>query len=82
MGSGLPGGNLGAGSGSDKREAFWQLNAEMGIYRQISLEPLYFIRDFNKWSPDIEFDYVTVDTSQTMQDHPTKIDKRIDKNIA
>ena len=82
VGSGLPGGNLGAGSGSDKREAFWQLNAEMGIYRQISLEPLYFIRDFNKWSPDIEFDYVTVDTSQTMQDHPTKIDKRIDKNIA
>ena len=82
VGSGLPGGNLGAGSGSDKREAFWQLNAEMGIYRQISLEPMYFIRDFNKWSPDIEFDYVTVDTSQTMQDHPTKIDKRIDKNIA
>jgi len=82
VGSGLPGGNLGSGSGSDKREAFWQLNAEMGIYRQISLEPLYFIRDFNKWSPDIDFDYVTVDTSQTMQDHPTKIDKRIDKNIA
>ncbi len=82
IGSGIPGGSLGAGSGSDKREAFWQLNAEMGIYRQISLEPLYFIRDFNKWSPDIDFDYVTVDTSQTMQDHPTKIDKRIDKNIA
>jgi hypothetical protein len=82
VGSGLPGGNMGSGSGSDKREAFWQLNAEMGIYRQISLEPLYFIRDFNKWSPDIDFDYVTVDTSQTMQDHPTKIDKRIDKNIA
>lgn len=82
VGSGIPGGSLGAGSGSDKREAFWQLNAEMGIYRQISLEPLYFIRDFNKWSPDIDFDYVAVDTSQTMQDHPTKIDKRIDKNIA
>jgi len=82
VGSGIPGGSLGAGSGSDKREAFWQLNAEMGIYRQISLEPLYFIRDFNKWSADIDFDYVAVDTSQTMQDHPTKIDKRIDKNIA
>jgi len=82
IGSGIPGGSLGAGSGSDKREAFWQLNAEMGIYRQISLEPLYFIRDFNKWPPDIDFDYVAVDTSQTMQDHPTKIDKRIDKNIA
>lgn len=82
IGSGMPGGSLGAGSGSDKREAFWQLNAEMGIYRQISLEPLYFIRDFNKWPSDIEFDYVTVDTSQTMQDHPSKIDKRVDKNIS
>jgi hypothetical protein len=82
IGSGIPGGSLGAGSGSDKREAFWQLNAEMGIYRQISLEPLYFIRDFNKWPSDIDFDYVTVDTSQTMQDHPSKIDKRIDKNIS
>jgi len=81
IGCGIPGGSMGAGSGSDKREAFWQLNAEMGIYRQISLEPLYFIRDFNKWPQDIQFDYVAVDTSQTMQDHPSKINKRVDTNI-
>lgn len=80
LGSGIPGGKLGAGSGSDKREAFWQLNAEMGIYRQISLEPLYFIRDFNGWDPEIQFDYVTVDTSQTMNQNPTKTEKRIDQN--
>jgi hypothetical protein len=80
LGSGIPGGKLGAGSGSDKREAFWQLNAEMGIYRQISLEPLYFIRDFNKWDPEIQFDYVTVDTSQTMNKNPTKTEKKIDQN--
>jgi len=82
IGAGIPGGAMGAGSGSDKREAFWMLNAEMGVYRQISLEPLYFIRDFNKWDPMIKFDYVTVDTSQTQDQHPTKTTKRIDQNQA
>ena len=80
IGAGIPGGKLGAGSGSDKREAFWMLNAEMGAYRQISLEPLYFIRDFNGWDETIQFDYVTVDTSQTQDKHPTKTTKRIDQN--
>jgi len=80
IGAGIPGGKLGAGSGADKREAFWMLNAEMGVYRQISLEPLYFIRDFNGWDPEIQFDYVTVDTSQTQDQHPTKTEKRIDQN--
>lgn len=80
IGSGIPGGKLGAGSGSDKREAFWMLNAEMGPYRSISLEPLYFIRDFNKWDPTIQFDYLVVDTSQTQDKHPTKKEKQIDQN--
>jgi hypothetical protein len=80
-GSGIPGGNkIGAGSGSDKREAFWQLNAEMGTYRAVSLEPLYFIRDFNGWDPEIQFDYLVVDTSQTQADHPTKINQNVDPN--
>jgi hypothetical protein len=79
-GSSVPGGTMGAGSGSDKREAFWMLNAEMGIYRPVSLEPLYFIRDFNGWDPTIQFDYVTVDTSQTQSQRPTKTEKRIDQN--
>lgn len=78
IGAGIPGGKLGAGSGSDKREAFWQLNAEMGIYRQISLDPLYFIRDFNGWDPAIQFDYAVVDTSQTQNQHPTKINQNLD----
>lgn len=80
IGSGIPGGKLGAGSGSDKREAYWGLNADMGASRQISLEPLYFIRDFNRWDPTINFDYVVVDTSQTQDQHPTKKEKRIDQN--
>jgi len=83
-GSGVPGGGgkLGAGSGSDKREAYWMLNADMGVPRQSSLWPLYFVKKFNKWDPTIQFDYVTVDTSQTQDQHPTKTTKRIDTNQA
>ncbi len=80
IGAGLPGGKLGAGSGSDKREAYWMLNADMGPDRMVSLEPLYFIRDFNKWDPTIKFDYMVVDTSQTQNQHPTKINQNVDKN--
>jgi len=79
--SGVPGGKMASsGSGSDKREAFWSLNADCGTYREVTLQPLYFIRDFNKWGEDIEFDYVVVDTSQTQDEHPTKTEKRIDSN--
>ena len=80
IGSGMPGAKLGAGSGSDKREAFWMLNAEMGPYRAISLDWLYFVRDFNKWGSDVQFDYMVVDTSQTQNEHPTKIKQNVDAN--
>jgi len=79
IGAGLPGGKMGAGSGSDKREAYWMLNADMGTDRAVTLSPLYFIRDFNKWDPTIQFDYVCVDTSQTQDQHPSKINQRVDK---
>ena len=82
IGAGNPGEAIGAGSGSDKREAYWMLNADMGTDRSVSLAPLYFIRDFNKWDPAIQFDYVTVDTSQTQNQHPTKTAKRIDQTQA
>ena len=82
IGAGNPGEAIGAGSGSDKREAYWMLNADMGTDRSVSLAPLYFIRDFNKWDPAIQFDYVTVDTSQTQSQHPTKTTKRIDQTQA
>jgi hypothetical protein len=77
-GSGVPGGKLGAGSGSDKREAFWMLNAEMGTYRTISLSWLYFVKEFNKWPDEVNFDYMVVDTSQTQDQHPTKINQNVD----
>lgn len=74
------GGKMGAGSGSDKREAFWMLNAEMGPYRTVSLEPLYFVRDFNGWGEEVQFDYIVVDTSQTQSEHPSKINQNVDSN--
>ena len=77
-GDGVPGGKLGGGSGSNKREAFWGLNAEMGIYRAVTLSPFYFIREFNGWDPEVEFDYVVVDTSQIQSAHPNKVDGNID----
>ena len=80
LGAGIPGGKLGAGSGSDKREAYWMLNANMGIDRSVSLSLLEFIRDFNNWDPNIRFDHVVVDTSQAMNEHPTKTEQRIDNN--
>ncbi len=79
IGAGLPGGKMGAGSGSDKREAYWMLNADMGTDRAVSLSPLYFIRDFNHWDPTIQFDYICVDTSQTQDQHPSKINQKVDK---
>ena len=82
IGAGNPGSAIGAGSGSDKREAYWMLNADMGTDRSVSLSPLYFIRDFNKWDPAIQFDYVCVDTSQTQNQHPSKINQKIDKTQA
>ena len=82
IGAGNPGSAIGAGSGSDKREAYWMLNADMGTDRSVTLAPLYFIRDFNKWDPTIQFDYVTVDTSQTQDQRPTKTAKRIDQTQA
>jgi hypothetical protein len=50
-----PGKALGAGSGSDKRVAFNVYVSLCQADRDAILEPLYFIRDFNGWDPDIEF---------------------------
>ena len=56
------GGGQGAGSGSDIREAFLVYNAMLNLERQVMLEPLYHVRDFNRengkqviWESDIQF---------------------------
>lgn len=45
-----PGKKMGGGSGSDKRVAFNIYVALQQPYREVLLEPLYFIADYNGWS--------------------------------
>jgi len=49
IGAGIPGGKLGAGSGSDKRESFLILSALCKTNRETTLEPFEFIQQYNGW---------------------------------
>lgn len=67
-----PGKGMGAGSGSDKRVAFNNYNSLHDIHRDILLEPLYLIRDYNKWDPELEFRFkypiiMTLDSGKQTQ---------------
>lgn len=53
VGAGIPGGKLGAGSGSDKREAFTILSALLKTNRETTLEIFEFIQDYNEWDPEL-----------------------------
>lgn len=44
-----PGKKMGGGSGSDKRIAFNIYVALLQAYRDVILEPLYFIAEYNGW---------------------------------
>jgi hypothetical protein len=50
-----PGKGLGAGSGSDKRVAYNITTSTNVIHQEYALEPLYFVRDYNGWDPEIDF---------------------------
>ena len=45
----------GGGSGSDIREAGLDSKSLLFLERQVLLEPLYLVRDFNQWDPELEF---------------------------
>jgi hypothetical protein len=45
----------GGGSGSDIREAFLVYMAQLNLERNVMLEPLYAVRDYNAWDQDIVF---------------------------
>lgn len=49
IGAGIPGGKLGAGSGSDKREAWLISSALMKTNRDSTLEIFEFIQQYNGW---------------------------------
>lgn len=53
IGAGIPGGKLGAGSGSDKREAFTILSALFKTNRETTLEVYDFISQYNGWDQTI-----------------------------
>ena len=53
IGAGIPGGKLGAGSGSDKREAFTILSALFKTNRETTLEVYDFIAQYNGWDTSI-----------------------------
>lgn len=53
IGAGIPGGRLGAGSGSDKTAAFNISNALFKGPRETTLEVFDFLRDFNGWDATI-----------------------------
>ncbi|WP_028890872.1 hypothetical protein [Tenacibaculum sp. 47A_GOM-205m] len=53
IGAGIPGGKLGAGSGSDKREGWLILSAMKHTDRETTLEPFEFIQQYNGWDPNL-----------------------------
>ena len=73
-GAGIPGGALGAGSGSDKREAFLILQALYKTNRETTLEVFEFIQDYNSWDetiiPGLEDTILT-----TLDKNPTGMQK-------
>lgn len=70
IGAGIPGGKLGAGSGSDKRVAFNILQSLKTADRDITLSILEFIQDFNDWDPKIKFAFENIEIT-TLDKNPT-----------
>jgi hypothetical protein len=71
-----PGRGKDAGSGSDKRVAFNILVALLQPYRDVILEPLYFIADFNEWTnkfPGLRFKVLEVELETLDKAHKTAV---------
>lgn len=67
-----PGKSMDAGSGSDQRVAFNNYISLCEVHRDLILEPLHFIRDYNGWDPEIQFRFrlpmiVTLDKGKEVQ---------------
>lgn len=55
FGAGVIGTGAQRTGGSDQREAFLVSNALLNLERNVALEPLYLVRDYNGWDSDIVF---------------------------
>ncbi len=73
---GQSGKSLGAGSGSDKREAFLIATSMMRLDRDFIFEPLYFVRDYNGWDQNIQFGFPD-QVLTTLDVNPTGTQKTI-----
>jgi hypothetical protein len=73
-----PGKKSGGGSGSDKRIAFNIQVALLGPYREVLLEPLYFIAEYNGWKakyPNMRFKVEEVQLETLDKSHQTATPK-------
>ncbi|NQZ79123.1 MAG: hypothetical protein HRT61_23845 [Ekhidna sp.] len=70
IGHGSPGGKLGAGSGSDKREAYNIFIALKGSDRDVTLEPLNYIKEYNGWDEDVKIGIRDIQLT-TLDKNPT-----------
>lgn len=72
--SGQSGKSLGAGSGSDKREAFLIYTSMLRMDRDFLLMPLYWIKHYNGWDPELKFGFRDV-VLTTLDKNPTGSEK-------
>jgi hypothetical protein len=70
VGSGTPGGNMGAGSGSDKRIAFVILSALFKTKRETTLEIWEFLKEFNGWDEALQATFENM-VLTTLDKNPT-----------
>ncbi|MGJ1295533.1 hypothetical protein ACR777_15105 [Sphingobacterium spiritivorum] len=73
-----PGKKMGSGSGSDKRVAFNIYVSLLQPYREVILEPLYFIAEYNGWLhkyPGLCFKTVEIELQTLDQNHTTSKEK-------
>ncbi|WP_285055139.1 hypothetical protein [Pedobacter ginsengisoli] len=71
-----PGRGKDAGSGSDKRVAFNILVALLQPYRDVILEPLYFVAEYNGWDkthPGLRFVVLEVELETLDKSHKTAV---------
>jgi hypothetical protein len=74
IGAGIPGGKLGAGSGSDKNAAFNILCALYKSDRETTVAPYNFIRDYNGWDSQLQLNFENTILT-TLDKNPTGAQK-------
>lgn len=74
IGAGIPGGKLGAGSGSDKRTAWFILSALMKTNRETTLEVFEFIQEYNGWPSELIGGFEDTNLT-TLDKNPTGTEK-------